>query len=434
MRYNLQALEALPIQDVVIALGGSYQKDREPSGRQYNMHCCNAGFHNDEDKKPSLTVWTEKNICKCHVCGIGGNPIALARVMHKGDFKAACEWLHDTFSVAYAEDDNTARQQAKKFERPLYKTEYISFDKERKFKSIVIEDFLKVYANLKQDQKLKLVYTYLYRYSLNTSREALSNYYTTRGVINNHHLNKLGFLSEIDVENVVVAMKAIFPVEDLIVFGILNNSEHKFPLKWKQVRNAVLVPAFDTYTDLVEGFMLRPVDGSNAWFKGKESRLSIPSILKPMPFGTGYKVLSGDCDIYITEGHVDALSLPEELCFIATPGVQAFEPEQLGVLRGRNIKLVFDQDDAGQKAAWGYFEVSFLNQTMIILQDQKNDLDGMLNILKNQGVEVSLRKIDGFKDQLIKAGVASVEILTWNKDLGKDVNDLLVNGNLNKVF
>lgn len=432
--YDKPALESIAIQDVITALGGSFQKDREPSGRQYNMHCCNASFHNEGDNKPSLTVWTEKNICKCHVCGIGGNPIAIAKAMHKGDFKAACEWLHDTFNIPYIDGEHAPKQAPRKFERPQYKTEYLSFNKEKKFKSIAVEDFIGKYRELKKDQRLKLVYTFLYRYSLKTDRSPLIAYYTSRNIANNHHVEKLGFLSNKDVIDAVEQAKKVFPVDDLIEFGLINGSDHKFPLKWKQVSNAVLIPAFDIYTDLVEGFMLRPVDDSNAWFKGKESRLSIPSILKPLPFGTGYKVLSGDCDIYITEGHIDALSLPENLCFIATPGVQAFEPEQLGVLKGRNIKLVFDQDDAGQKAAWGYTELSFLDQNLVVLNSQKDDLEGMLRILKSQGIEAGTRIVEGFKDQLLKAGVASVKIITWDKKLGKDINDLLVNDNLNKVF
>ena len=238
----------------------------------------------------------------------------------------------------------------------------------------------------------------MYRFSLTTDRKKLLNYYQKRGLQSNPHLSKIGFLSEEDIEIVVKKLMKIFQIEDLIQFGVINDTKHKYPLSWKSVKNVAVVPSFSIYTDLVEGMMLRPIDDSNKWFKGKESRLSTPSILKPLPFGFGYKILHRDCDIYITEGHIDALSLPSDYCFIASPGVHAFEKEQLGLLQGRDIKLVFDQDEAGLKAVFGY------------------------------------EHHEGFKDQLLKAGVKSVEVITWDQKLGKDVNDLLLNGHLNKVF
>jgi len=278
-----------------------------------------------------------------------------------------------------------------------------------------------------------MVYTYLYRFSLSVDREKLNNYYYSRGIVNNIHLDKIGFLSQEDISVIVSKLCEIFPIEDLVEFGVINSSDHKFPLKWKNPINVSLVPAFDIYTDLVEGFMLRPVDKSNSWFKGKESRLSVPSILKPLPFGIGFRILSADCDIYITEGHIDALSLPNNKYFIAAPGVQSFEKEQLGLLKGRNIKLVFDQDESGQKVAWGYSEISFLGKSIAVLNSDKDNLEGMLNIFQSQGIEYTCRKVDGFKNQLLKAGVASVEVITWDKNLGGDINELLINENLVKI-
>lgn len=391
MQYDIAQLELLPIQEVIIALGGGYQKDSEPSSKQYNMHCCNGSFHKEGDKKPSLTIWKEKNICKCHVCGIGGSSISVAKIF-LGDFKKACEWLHDTFSVPYIEG---VHSKPIKFEKPIKvqkEIEYMHFDKSHVFKKIVLNDWIGKYQNLSKVQRLKMVYSYIYRYALTTDRKLLIAYYQGRGISNNPHLDKIGFLSHEDIKTLTGQLNKNFPLEDLIEFGIINDAAHKFPFQWKQLKNTLLIPAFDIYTDLIEGFMLRPIDKSNSWFKGKEKRLSIPHILKPLPFGMGYKMLSATCDIYITEGHVDAFSLPHELCFVAVPGVQAFEIEQLGLLRGRNIKLCFDQDEAGQEAG---------------IELQKN---------------------------LLKAGVNSVEILSWDKKLGKDLNDLLVNGHLLNLF
>ena len=435
LEYDIEALEQIAVQDVVIALGGSFQKDSEPGVKQYNMRCCNGAFHKEGDKKPSLTIWKAKNICKCHVCGTGGNSISVAKQMHKGNFKEACKWLHETFSIPY-KSGSSYNPQVKKFKKPKPKQiEYERFDASLGFSNIEVKEFVNKYEILNKEQKLKLVYTFIYRFSLTTSRKALETYYVSRKVEKSPHLGKIGFLSEKDIKNLNEKLEKLFSLEDLIEFGIINDASHKyFPLQWKQIKNCLVVPAFSIYTDLVEGMMLRPVDESNKWFKGKERRLSSSSTIKPMPFGVGYKLLSSNCDIYITEGHIDAFSLPEDYCFIATPGVQAFEQEQLGVLKGRNIKIVFDQDDAGQQAAWGFTTLEFLGQSVNILNNQTGLAEKMKKFLESQNIKVFQIHHEGFVNKLLKAGVKSVEIITWDKKLGKDVNDLLINGNLSKVF
>ena len=435
LEYDLEVLEQIPVQDVVIALGGSYQKDSEPGAKQYNMHCCNGSFHKEGDKKPSLTIWKDKNICKCHVCGTAGNPISIAKQMHKGDFKEACKWLHETFSIPYKKG-NSHNTQVKNFEKPKPKQiEYERFDASLGFSHIEVKEFVNKYEILNKEQKLKLVYTFIYRFSLTTNRKALETYYTSRKVEKSPYLGKIGFLSADDIKSLCTKIKKLFSLEDLIEFSIINDASHKyFPLQWKQIKNCLVIPAFSIYTDLVEGMMLRPIDKTNKWFKGKESRLSVPSIIKPMPFGVGYKLLNKNCDIYITEGHIDAFSLPQNYCFVATPGVQAFEQKQLGVLKGRNIKIVFDQDDAGQQAAWGFTTLEFLGQNLTILDSQREDVEAMVRLLKFQNIEVSQVHHEGFRNKLLKAGAKSVEVITWDKRLGKDINDLIVEGNLSKVF
>jgi len=441
LEFDLEALEQIPVQDVVVALGGTFPKDREPGTPQYNMHCCNGNFHKEGDKKPSLTVYKGKNICKCHVCGTAGNPISVAKTM-QGDFKEACKWLHDTFGIPYKSGSSYQNSRPKKFHKPKQKQiEYERFDKSLGFTHVEVRNYVDKYYQLNEQQRLKLVYTYLYRYSLTTDRKKLNGYYQKRGIINNSHTKKIGYLSESDIKIVVDKLKGLFSIEDLVRFEILHSKDHKyFPLQWRQLKECLVVPSFSIHTDLIEGMMFRPIDEeSNKWFKGKEKRMSIASILKPHPFGMGYGLLSKDCDIYITEGHIDAFSLPSNYCFIAPPGVQAFEQEHLGLLKGRNIKLVFDQDEsmAGQQSAFGYTVLEFLDQKLTILHDRqgvRRDIETTKRLLESQGIKISMYSHEGLRDKLLKAGVKSVEVITWDRSLGGDINDLLVNGNLNKVF
>jgi len=433
MTFDIERLEKIPINQIAIALGGSYKKDK-PGSNQYNIHCCNGAYHKEGDKNPSMTIWTDKNICKCHVCDTKGGPINLVKSMLKIDFKEACKWLHETFSIPYM-DGATSNYTPKPTPKPkLRKIEYLRFNKSKKFSKIILRDWFEKYNTLSKEQKLKMVYSYIYRYSLLCDREKLISYYASRK-ISNKHLNKIGFLGEDEIVNLVSELLDYCPIEDLVEFDIINDSKHKFPLSWKQLKNCLVIPSFSIYTDLIEGFMLRPIDDSNSWFKAKEKRVCKSEIIKPLAFGFGYKILSSDCDIYITEGHIDALSLPEDYCFIAAPGVNALEHEQLGLLKDKNIKLVFDQDEAGLRSAWGYYEVSFLNQKLLILKNQEEDLKGMKNIFKVQNIEFSMFEHKGLKDKLIEAGAKSVDIICWDKSLGKDINELLQNGaNIEKII
>jgi DNA primase len=427
MTFNVDKLDQIPINEIVETLGGSYKMDKGPGSKSYNMRCCNGAYHKDGDKKPSLTIWTNKNYCQCHVCGIKGHPINLTMMMLNADFKEACKWLHETFSIPY-KDGSKSNYIPKTIKKPKIKEiEYDRFNKSQKFSKILLRDWFEKYSTLSREQKLKMVYSYIYRYSLLCDRKKLNDYYASRK-ISNKHLEKIGFLDEKEIPNLISELLSYYPIEDLVEFDIINDSKHKFPLSWKQLKNCLVIPSFSIYTDLIEGFMLRPIDNSNGWFKAKEKRVSKSEIIKPLAFGFGYKILSSDCDIYITEGHIDALSLPEEYCFIAAPGVNALEHKQLGLLRGKNIKLVFDQDEAGLRSAWGYYEVSFLNQKLLILKNQKEDLEGMKNIFKIQNIEFSIFEHKGLKDKLLEAGAKSVNVICWDKNLGKDINELLKRG------
>jgi len=431
MEFDKEKLEEIPINEVIEAFGGRYKMDNGPGGKQYNMHCCNGSVHKDNDKNPSLTIWTEVNICKCETgCPVKGNPIAVAKAMFNGEYKQACEYLHDTFNIPYKSGTNAKGYKTKKFAKSKPKEpEYLKFDKRKKFQKIKVGIWLKKYDKLSKSQKLKLVYTYLYRFSLTTDRDSLEKYYASRKITHTY-VSKIGYLSISDVKKLVDELTHHFPIEDLVEFGILNDAKHKYyPLAWKKLKNAVLIPSFSLYSDLIEGLMFRPTDKvTNKWFTGKEMRLSIPSIIKPMPFGVGIKLLKSDCDIYITEGHIDAFSMPDDFCFIATPGVDAFEKVHLGLLRGKNIKIVFDQDDPGQQKAWGYYKITSKDLSMIVLKSKKDDVEGMLRIFESQKIEMKKYEVEGFRDELLKAGVKSVEIITWNKDLGKDINELLERG------
>ena len=85
-RFDIQKLQALPIEEVASALGLSV-----------SHHKALCPFH--ADKHPSLTFHRGRNRYRCFVCDAHGGTIDLVmNYLHK-DFVSACKWLADKHSV-----------------------------------------------------------------------------------------------------------------------------------------------------------------------------------------------------------------------------------------------------------------------------------------------------------------------------------------------
>lgn len=80
----------VPILDIVRLAGIEPQK----KGREWLANC---PFH--EDRSPSLSINTEKNVWICWAgCG-GGSPVDFIMRIHGLDFLAACQWIESEFGI-----------------------------------------------------------------------------------------------------------------------------------------------------------------------------------------------------------------------------------------------------------------------------------------------------------------------------------------------
>ena len=79
-------LNSLPIEEVADKLGIEVKKHK-------------ALCFNHEDHNPSISFSISKNIYKCWVCNVGGNPIKLVREKEKCSFQEACLWLSENFDI-----------------------------------------------------------------------------------------------------------------------------------------------------------------------------------------------------------------------------------------------------------------------------------------------------------------------------------------------
>ena len=346
MKYDLERLNTLDIKDVLEALGA------RPSNNRNVFHCFNVAAHKDSDNSASMGIYPKSNSCRCFACGISGMPVNVAKEKFGGSsegFKKACEFLHSHFGVPTL-DNNPVRQikvtmQAKATPKKVL----MEFDENKEFVKVgELDNFVKLYNKMSDRQKLKLVYTSLYRFSLGTHQDKKEAYYLKRGIKKLELVDNIGFLTYLDVKNLQSYLLERFPTEDLIRFKLFSAKTKAFNYAF----NVAVVPNFDLYSDMVVGFSFRSIDPT---YRGaKEVNVWCNDIAYAMPFGLTYDSLKNCEWIWICEGHIDCLSLKQyyensnKVCFIAFNGVYGYKREFLNLLKGKKrVVLSFDKDTAG---------------------------------------------------------------------------------------
>jgi len=354
-----------------------------------------------EGKRASLTVNVQTGGYRCMACQRSGNLITIAkRILNTSNGKEALQFLADEAGVDLG-NSGTTYQKPKPLPKPQPKPiEYVRFNREKPTAHIDIETWLPKIDSMSEVQKYKLLLTSIYRSSLKTDQSKKVSYYEGRH-ITNPRTQLIGFIHKGDAK-FWQPIEEAFGIEMLIHFGFYQPADAKWrPLSWKYDEDVCFVPSFDLYTDLLTGAMLRPIvkpkNGAKEWALNK------PSLLEPVPFALNHDVLEADEPIWITEGSVDGLSLGASRVFAAIPGVNGISDEMLGLFEGKVVVIAFDQDRAGQEAALGY-----------------TDSQGKLH--------------EGLLHRLYKAGAVKVLVAKWNVEFGKDLNDLLKNGALNKII
>jgi DNA primase len=438
MKYDEEALGNIPLDSVFTALN-------LPMIR--NKFTCPYPH-----KKPRpVSIYTTENICKCHNCDeFKGGVIATTMYVRGEGFMETCEWLHNAFNIPFLNGEQNKEAKARIIKPNKSEVEYMLFDETIKYSSITLRDHFKDYAKMTIAQKLKFIYTYLYRYSIRGEQKAKFAYYTKeRGIpSNNSYIQAIGYLNQKQLKNIVSQMKKLFPEEDLLEVGILKKNdkgEINFVFHYVNKGGLLFVPSFDLYTNMVTGFMVRPTHPPK-WMqreKLKELQLSKRHIVLPLPFGLTYKRLKNSSEFFFTEGHPDLASIPGNTdgnitrAGVASPGTYGFTDEMLGLFRGKKIVLVYDQDFSGQKAEFGYNVLAIgkdIREEYLTTVAGTKTLKERKRELTEKGVEFKTQFYKGVKQRLVLAGVKDVSVLKWDKTLGGDINDLVINCNIDKVF
>jgi len=343
--------------------------------------------------------------------------------------------------------------------------EYQEFEEDKEYSKIAISQYLPKYSVMKKSQKLKMVYTFIYQYSMLTEQDKKLEYYASRCIdTSNRYLSQIGFLSTNDVKKLEKELLDLFPLDDLIEFGVIKkkmkkddevldrNGNNVYVFKQYCFKGFCVIPSFDLYSNTVTGLKLRNIELADWQSKNlKEPEMSNRQICYPLPFGFTRDLLAdkNSC-IFLVEGSADGLSLPltsskigqseinyekANTYFIASPGVNGMSEEILGLLRGKFICLCFDQDEAGRKAAYGSIHIQYGEEKLSFVNDLagKQKADELLKSLTANNIPYSKYSLKGMAEKLRLAG-ARVLIKHWDIKLGGDCNELLQNGNLNHVF
>ncbi|WP_270969903.1 toprim domain-containing protein [Campylobacter upsaliensis] len=373
MKFDVESLNHIPIIDVLEKLGAIQERDKKI------IHCFNIINHKNNDKNASMAIYEKTNSCHCFACGMSGKPVNLVKLI-LGDFKKACEYLHSAFNIPYLNGVKTTLRE--EFLKARSKN-YFYFDENKDYVELSnLEPYLVKYHTLSQTQKLKLVYSFIYRFSLTTNQAKKKAYYLQRGIEKLSLVEDLGFLSYKDIKELESLLLKNFPLEDLRKFKVF----HKEKEAWNYAFNVAVIPNFDLYSNLLTGFSLRAIDST---YKGvKEVNINCNDICPILPFNLTYAKLKLCEKVILCEGHIDALSGGQyykqdgKALFVSFGGAFCIKEEVLTLLKGKKVFICFDKDEAGLRG--------------------QNALSKSLSLLE-----------------------INHSVLTWDNHLGKDLNDLL---------
>jgi len=284
----------------------------------------------------------------------------------------------EIFKLLNAKEENYTIPQTKKstkikikiIQKPLKIPQY-----QKKYD---LNNLIKDFKKLDLELKFQTILTYIYYYSLSTDQYFKELYYKKRKIPSPKNI---GHLTKKDSYELSENLLKLFDEKSLFRFGVFFKGKFKFIFSHFNV-----IPSFDIYTNLITALRFR----NNLPFKPKELELSYQRFLNPLPYPLTLEKLKKFDTFYFTEGHIDALSLKIPNV-VGVEGTGSFKEINFQFFQNKTIIIAFDKDKAG-----------FEGSVKLAKKAQKHNV--------------------------------KTKFLNWNPKYGKDINELLINGYLNKTY
>ncbi|OFI07170.1 DNA primase [Clostridium acetireducens DSM 10703] len=360
--------------DIVSVISESVRLKR--SGRNYFGLC---PFHNE--KTPSFSVSSTKQIYKCFGCGEAGNVITFVMKTRRVSFPEAVKILANRVNIDVEDNSNKNTQK------------------------ISIKD--KVYAINVEAAR------YFFK-NLQKNKKAM-NYFLDRG-ISQKTIKKFGLGYALDSWNGILNYLKLrgYSELDMISAGIITKSPKG--TFYDRFRNRVIFPVFD-YRGRVIGFGGRVLDDSKPKYLNSPETVIFKKGINL--YGLNFSIKNNKLDTFIiVEGYMDCISLHQEgfTNVVASLGT-ALTERQSRLLRryADNVIIAYDADFAGETATLRGLDVlkkQGFNVKVLIIPEGKDPDD----FIKSNGKEAF--------NMLIKEAVPLVD---YRLNKAKDGLDIINN-------
>lgn len=448
MIHDLNTMMSLNIKDVM-----------EQTGLWQNVRGKLKHQEHKKKLKPTTKVFSN-NTCTCVDCGFHANdPLEVAKHYKGGNFAEAIQWLSETFNVSkipnpeHIPPKGTEQSWNKMIANykpaapivPIVETkkkEFIMthdvFDA-KKTREADTDKGYKIHKTLPYANRLMLIYTDIYNFSMKQDRKEMNEYFSERKINTSHSaLKELGFIPVSKFDELTAYLKQRYSLDDLVEVRVLNDSEHTRPnsfyLHYIKKGGVIAYPSFHKYQyNLVTGFMFRPTQPEK-WMIDKhmkEIQLSVNDIYETLPYGfTNSFITATNAIKCVVEGGPDAHCCPEkingkDLLFISSPGAGNLKEQQLGLLKGQTLRFMLDPDKAGEMGVYGYISInSNLIDEHKFPRNKKglNDCKAFKQKLESDNTESYEVKHDGAIHKCLRAGVFC-EVCSWDENYG-DLNNI----------
>lgn len=318
-------------------------------GRNFIANC---PFHNE--KTPSFTVSPEKQIYRCFGCGAAGNVFTFLMEYEHLSFKDALVYLAEKASVRL-ESDNSSR----------YNSRVDTGVEEKKERLYSLHEYVARYFYKKiHDAHGEKAFAYIKKRGL--SRETMDTF-------------KIGYCPYYCDDLIEQLDKLGYTKEEKLTSGIFGENEKGVYIKFF---NRLIFPIENARGKMI-GFGGRSIDNKEPKYLNSPETLIFKKKQNLFALKNALMEIKKKNQVLITEGYMDVISLWQKGVknAVASLGTAFTEEQARLVLRyTKEIVLVYDNDEAGQKATIKALEIlrHLKGQTKVASLEGSNDPDDFI--------------------------------------------------------